>query len=209
MSQDGGPTTTVQLLARYKSGDRGALDRLYQRYFDRIHAVVRLRMGSRLRAKAESCDIVQEAFLASLRGVGGFTYRSEGDFFHWLCKITENRIRDEADRFAAQKRDMARERPLEARRPSHDSTIGPIAELARYTTPSTRVAQAEELVRLEQAMDDLPDAQREAVLLVRYEGLSFKEAGRKMGRSPDAVRMLVARAIVSLSSALGPRDAGG
>jgi RNA polymerase sigma-70 factor (ECF subfamily) len=194
---------TVRLLARHRDGDPDALDQLYRRYLDRLHAVVRLRMGPGLRAKMESCDIVQEAFLASLRNVDRFTYRGEGHFFHWLCRITENRIRDEVDRNAARKRDMARERRLERRRPSRDSVLGPVRELARLTTPRTQAARAEQVARLERAVDQLPPPQREALLLVRYEGLSLQDAAAKMDRSPDAVRMLVARAIVALGKALG------
>lgn len=194
---------TVQLLAKYRAGDDQAGSLLYDRYFDRIHAVVRLRMGPRLRAKAESLDIVQEAFLASLRRLEEFTYRTEGDFFHWLCTITENRIRDEADRFRAKKRDQARERPLQVRRPSRDSLVGPIVELAGGASPATQAVRDEDLHRLEQAVDALPQPQREALLQVRYEGLPLQEVARRMGRSPDAVRMLVARAIVALGKHLG------
>lgn len=206
MAERSPPNATVCLLTRFQGGDREALNQLYERYFDRIHAIVRLRMGSRLRAKAESVDIVQEAVLASLRGLRDFTYRSEGDFFHWLCKITENRIRDQADHFLAKKRDMARERPLEVPGPSRGSVFGPIQELARFTTPGTQVVRAEDMQRLEQAIAELPEPQREAVLLVRYEGLSLQEAGEKLGRTPDAVRMLVARAIVALGKRLGVGD---
>ena len=207
MMREDRPDATVRILARYKDGDAGAINALYDRYFDRIHAVVRLRMGPRLRAKAESVDIVQEAFLASLRGLDNFQYRGEGDFLHWLSKITENRIRDEADYFRAQKRDVARERPLHAGRPSRDSVFGPVNELARHTTPATQVARAEEIQRLEEAMDALPAPQREALLLVRYEGLSLQAAGEKLDKTPDAVRMLMARAIVALGKKLGA-DAG-
>jgi RNA polymerase sigma-70 factor (ECF subfamily) len=176
---------------------------LCRRYLDRLHAVVRLRMGPRLRAKAESIDVVQEAFLAALGGLENFTYRGEGDFFHWLCRITENRLRDQADHFAAQKRNAARERPLEDRRGSAESYFGPIQELATFTSPASLVARADEVRRLEQAIDDLPEGQRESLLLVRYEGLSLQEAADQMNRTPDAVRMLLARAIVALGKSLG------
>ncbi len=115
-------------------------------------------------------------------------------------KLAENRIRDQADHFAAQKRDAARETPLEARQPSADSVFGPIAELATFSTPSRAAVRAEDLSRLEAAIDSLADDQREALLLVRYEGLALAEAGKEMGRSPDAVRMLVSRAIVQLGN---------
>ena len=206
-SPEASPDATIHLLARVQSGQSEALDALCRRYMDRVHAVVRLRMGAGLRRKAESLDIVQDAFLAAVRGLEGFVYRNEGDFFHWLCRITENRIRDQADRFAAAKRDAGRERPLEQRLPSGDSLFGPIRDLATFTSPATQAARAEDLRRLELAIDALPEAQRESLLLVRYEGLSLQQAGEKMQRSPDAVRMLVARAIVALGRDLGASSA--
>ena len=197
------PAATVQLLARFREGEREALNELYRRYYDRILAVVRLRLGPKLRARLEESDIVQEAFLASLQGAKNFTCRSEGDFFHWLCRLVENRIRDQVDRFAAQKRNADREVPLDPYRPSSASIFGPLHELATMTSPATRAARAEDVRRLEQAIDALPDVQREAVLLVRYEGLSFAEAAAVMSKTPDAVRMLVARAIVALGKSMG------
>ncbi len=203
MSKDNASSATVHLLARFKEGDREALNRLYERYFDRLHAVVRLRTGPKLRTKMESLDIVQDAFLASLRGLDRFSYRGEGDFFHWICRVAENRIRDQAEHFAAGKRDISRERPLEVQRASTQSFFGPISELATSTSPATKVARAEDIQRLEQAVDALPEEQREALLLVRYEQLSLAEAAGIMKKTGDAVRMLVARAIVALSRSLG------
>ena len=199
--EDTGPET-IHLLNRFRGGDREALNRLYERYLDRLHAVVRLRTGPKLRAKMESLDIVQDAFLASLRDLDNFTYRSEGDFFHWICKVAENRIRDQVEHFTAGKRDVARERPLEVQRPSVQSFFGPISELATSTSPATKVVRAEDVQRLEQAIDTLPEDQREALLLVRYEQLGLAEAADIMKKTRDAVRMLVARSIVALSKSL-------
>jgi RNA polymerase sigma-70 factor, ECF subfamily len=204
MATDGtDPAITIQLLARFRQGEHEALDELYRRHYDRILAVGRLRLGPRLRARLEESDIAQEAFLASLQGLGNFTCRSQGDFFHWLCRLVENRIRDQADHFAAQKRNADRQVPLDPRYPSSESLLGPLRELATMTSPATQAARVEDVRRLEKAIDALPAEQREALLLVRYEELSLAEAGAAMDRTPDAVRMLVARAIVALGKSLG------
>lgn len=203
MQSDRPSRDTVHLLARFRDGERAALNELFSRYYERVLAVVCLRLGPKLRAKVEAQDVVQEVFMNSLQGLGNFVYRSEGDFFHWLCKMVENRIRDQADYFAAQKRDMGREVPLWPRRPSAESLYGPLRELATTTSPATRAAQAESARRLQAAIDALPSLQREALILVRYEGLSLAEAGAHLDRSGDALRMLVARAIVSLGKNLG------
>ena len=194
---------TVHLLDRFKAGDDQALDQLYGRYYDRMVAVVRLRMGTKLRAKMESMDVVQEAFLASLNGLKTFSYRGEGAFFHWLCKVIENRIRDLVERFGAQKRDPAKEVPLWPGRSSAESVFGPISDLAVSASPASEAALREETQRLEKAIDTLSEQQREALLLVRYEQLAFDEAASVMGKTPDAVRMLVGRAIVALAKSLG------
>jgi RNA polymerase sigma-70 factor, ECF subfamily len=201
----GDAQATIVMLERYKAGDRRALEQLFAKYYDRMLAVVRLRMGAALRAKTESVDLAQEAFMAGLKGIGDFVPRGEGDFFHWLCRVAENRIRDEVDRLGAQKRNAAREAPLGGMggRPSAESLCGPIAEVATMTSPRTLAARAEDVARLEAAIDALPAAQREALLLVRYEGLSLEEAGGMMERTPDGVRMLVARAMVALGKSLG------
>jgi RNA polymerase sigma-70 factor, ECF subfamily len=195
---------TVHLLGQYRDGDRQAVDALYDRYFDRAHAVVRMRLGKAMRAKVESIDIVQDAFLASLRGLDKVSCNNEGDFFHWMCKIIENRIRDQADHMRAAKRDVAREKPMEGAGPSGDSVFGPLKELARNTlSPASKIVRIEEIKQLEAAIDALPDNQREALLLVRYEGMTYEQAGGELELTPDATRMLVARAIVALSKSMG------
>jgi RNA polymerase sigma-70 factor, ECF subfamily len=195
-------TQTVQLLRRAKQGDEQALNDLYARYGERLHTVVRLRLGIRLRSKLESCDVVQDALMKALPRVQNADFATSGAFFHWLTAIVENHIRDLADHYAADKRDAARERPLEFQRSGTESVAGPIEGLVTSGTPSMAAMRGEDLSRLEAAVDALPDEQREALLLVRYEGLSLAEAGAKMNRTPDAVRMLVARAVVRLGKAL-------
>ena len=194
--------TTIRLLWKAKQGDRQALNDLYARYYERLHTIVRLRLGPALRAKLESSDIVQEAFLASLKGVENFEYRSDGDFLHWLCKLVENRICDQADYFQAQKRHAVRQVPIQLQLPSRTTVFGPLADAGVSDTPSSDAVRREELQILEGSVDQLPVKQREAVILIRYEGLSFKEAGDILGKSPDATRMLVSRGIVTLAKAL-------
>lgn len=194
---------SVRLLHLAKSGDQKALNDLYARYGERLQTVVRFRLGSRLRSKVESCDVVQDALMKALPRIPQAEFATSGAFFHWLTAIVENHIRDLADHFAADKRNACRETPLEVQRPGTESVNGPIGGLATTGTPSLAAMRVEALSQLEQAVDALPHEQREALLLVRYEGLALAEAGEKMNRTPDAVRMLVARALVRLGRVLG------
>ena len=65
---------TYTLIRQAQAGDTNALNLLYTRYGERIHAIVRLRLGPRLRRKLESCDIVQSALMASVRSLKEFRY---------------------------------------------------------------------------------------------------------------------------------------
>ncbi|UCF15652.1 MAG: sigma-70 family RNA polymerase sigma factor [Phycisphaerales bacterium] len=197
---------TRQLISLAREGDETAKEQLFQAYGERVLWIVRLRMGKELRTKLESMDLVQEAFISALRGLEDFTYCNEGDFLRWISSIAENRIRDNVDKLHALKRDNRREIPLDIRRPSTQrsfaANMGPITT----TTPSRVVSKREQLDRLEWALDQVKPEYREAVVLTKIEGLSYREAGDRLGKSPDAMRMLLSRAMTALTAVLGKPD---
>jgi RNA polymerase sigma-70 factor (ECF subfamily) len=192
---------TQELVALAQGGDNSALDQLCKVYSERVQRMVRFRMGTELRGKLESMDLVQDAFVAALKGLDRFEYRDEGDFLRWMSKIAENRIRDNLKRLHADKRDIRREVPVE----NHVSTTGDncprMPEPIRTTTPSVIISVSEELDKLENAMNLLKPQYREVIVLNQIEGLSLKKIGDRLSKSPDAVRMLVARAMASLAGA--------
>jgi RNA polymerase sigma-70 factor (ECF subfamily) len=192
---------TRRLVARAKSGDKEAENKLYGIYSERVLGIVRLRMGSELRSKMQSMDLVQDALLCSFRDLGDFTYRNEGDFLRWLSRIAENKIRDNIDKLHAQKRDIKKEVPLNDSSQSENGTFVPGIEPADTTTPSRIVSRKEEQEKLEKAMQRLNPEYREVILLAKIEGLSHGQIGEMIGKSPDAVRMLLGRALNALSKA--------
>lgn len=190
---------TQHLVSLAKDGDERALDRLCKVYSERVRRRIRMRMGPELRSKLESMDLVQDAFISALRGLEGFTYKSEGDFLRWVAKITENRLRDNLDKLHADKRDIRKEIPLNNRSTTQSSFVrdfGPVDT----TTPSVIISKREDLNKLEIAMDKLKPEYREVITLVKMEGFTYEEVSDKLGKSPDAVRMLLARAMAALTS---------
>jgi RNA polymerase sigma-70 factor (ECF subfamily) len=192
---------TRHLVALAKDGDESALDQLCKVYGERVRWVVRLRMGGEIRSKLESMDLVQDALVCALRDLGNFTYKSEGDFLRWLSEIAENRLRDNLDKLHADKRDIRKEVRLDSYRPttgeSFTGAVGPIDA----TTPSAIMSKREDLARLAKALDALKPEYRKVIVLTKIEGLSYKEIADRLGKSGDAVRMLVSRAIAALSGA--------
>jgi RNA polymerase sigma-70 factor (ECF subfamily) len=193
------PTSTQVLLHRVHNGDNEALNELYNRYLMRVLAAVRARLGAELRSKLDSWDILQDALLASLKNVQSFNQTSEGAFLNWLAKVVENRIRDQLDYFRAEKRDHRRERPLA--RSVESSVPLDIAESGCVPTPSQVLMLSEDLARLEKALDQLPENSRELIVAVKIEGRTYQEIAEAEGKSPDAVRMQVKRALKALGNA--------
>ncbi len=192
---------TQELVVLAKDGDNSAQDRLCRAYGERVRRIVRLRMGSELRSKLESMDLVQDVLMCALRDLGDFTYTNEGDFLRWLSRIAENRLRDNLDKLHAGKRDIRKEVPLDNYRPTTAGgfvgTPGPIAA----TTPSIIMSRKEDLNKLEKAIDKLRPEYREVIMLAKIEELSYNQIGERLGKSTGAVKILVSRARMALANA--------
>jgi len=192
---------TQHLIVLAKDGDESALEQLCRVYSERVRWIVRLRMGGELRSKLESMDLAQDVFISALRDLGNFTYKNEGDFLRWLSKIAENRLRDNLDKLHADKRDIRKEVRLDSHRPTTENSFVGTVEPIDLTTPSVIMSRREDLARLAKAIDALTSEYKEVIVLTKIEGLSYKEIAESLGKSSDAVRMLVSRAMAALSGA--------
>ncbi len=191
---------TQYLVALAKAGDNSALNQLCNVYGERVRRIVRLRMGRELHSKLDSMDVVQDALLSALEGLGDFTYKNEGDFLRWLSRIAQNALRDNLDKLHADKRDIRKEVRLGDYGPTTGGrfagTPGPIDT----TTPSVIMSRKEDLDKLENALDSLKPEYREVIILTKIEGLSYGEIGNRLNKSADAVRMLVPSAMAELTT---------
>ena len=194
---------TRELVILAKDGDRTALNQLYKVYAERVRWIVRFRMSKELRSKLESMDLVQDTLLHALGGLDDFTYKNEGDFIRWLSKIAENELLGSVKRLHADKRDIRKEIRFGTHRPITGSEFVGAPGPVEATTPSAIMSKKEDLYNLEKAMDQLRPKYREVIVLAKIDGLSYKEIGEKLGKSEDAVGMLLSRAMVSLMVAFG------
>ena len=108
-----------------------------------------------------------------------------------------NNIRDAWRKQRRKKRDVARERSLEA---SLDETSKRLRDwlVADQTSPSTRAARAEDLLRMADALIELSDAQRDAVVLHHLQGWTISEVAQQLDRSSSAVAGLLHRGLRKL-----------
>jgi RNA polymerase sigma-70 factor (ECF subfamily) len=184
---------STELLQRAREGSPDALNLLYERCAGRLLGYIRLRLGRELRARVESRDILQAALLKSVKHLDGFRGQDPKAFQAWLARIAEHEIRDRADHQQRLRRDAAREVPLDDE--------APVPAVTRSAL--SRILLDERARRLEQALETLSQEHRDVILMRRFEELSFAEIGTRLGRSEDAARMLFARALTSLTLALG------
>jgi RNA polymerase sigma-70 factor, ECF subfamily len=157
---------------------------------DYLLLLVRLQVGSRLRAKLDASDVVQQAILQAHEMRDQFRGRTEGEWLAWLRAILANALAAASRRFETQARDPGRERSLEAELERSASRMEGLLA-ADQTSPSEQAVRGEELLRLAQALARLPEDQRLVVELHYLKQLTVAEAAERIGRTrPAAVGLL-------------------
>lgn len=194
---------TARLVARAKAGDVGALNDLFARYNQLMIEVARRRIGPRLRLKEEPDDLAQTTFREATRDFANYEYRGEGSLVRWLVQILQNKIRDKAEFYSATKRDLSRERAMEAAPRSDAEPLPTLEPPSQDLSVTMQVSRGESYRHLRAALEDLSPEHRQAITLVFFEGKALRDAGLIMdGRSEDAVRMLLRRAESRLAEIL-------
>ncbi len=194
---------TQHLVALAKEGDQPALNQLCSVYGERVRRIIRFRLDTKLRPKLDSIDLVQDALILALGGLKDFTYKNEGDFLRWLSRIAENKLHDIIKKYHADKRDIHKEISFKRERRSTDGKFYGAAEPIGTTTPSVIMRKKEALDRLEKALDTLKPEYKEVIVLKRIEGLTHAEIAERLNKSPNAVPMLLFRAMAALTIAYG------
>jgi RNA polymerase sigma-70 factor, ECF subfamily len=162
-----------------------------------LSLLARLQLGTRLQRKLDASDIVQQTLLQALGGLEGFRGQTDAEMASWLRQILARQMANATRDLGRQKRDLSRQRSLEA---ALDDSASRLEEFlaADETSPSQKLERGEQAVRLAGALAALPEAQREAVILHHFEGWTLEQVGRQLDRSPVAVAGLIKRALRSL-----------
>jgi RNA polymerase sigma-70 factor, ECF subfamily len=170
--------------------DTPGLDR-YRTY---LHLLARLNLANRLRGKIDPSDVVQQTLLQAHQRFGLFRGRTDAELAAWLRQILAHHLAHLIRDFARAKRDVVAERSLEAELHASSARLGDWLA-AGQSSPSDRAAHDEDAVRLADALANLPEPQREALVLQHWQGLSLAEIGDRLGRTPAAVAGLIKRGL--------------
>ena len=179
---------------------RPDLDALFARNLPPLVAFIRARAGRAVAARESAHDLAQSVCREAMKDMGGFDYRSDEAFRGWLCMQAARKILDRNRYLHRERRDIARE-AAPATSDSEAATI--LSCYATFGTPSRCASAREELARVEHAVQDLPEAQRDAVTMSRLMGMDYKAIAEVMQTTESAVRGLVARGLAALAAKLG------
>src|SRR5262245_10322172 len=186
-----------RLVDHAAAGDRTALDQLFERSVPRLRRLLALKAGSALQ-QGELDDLVQEAYLEATRQFADYTYQGPDSFFRWLAAVALHRLANLQRMASAHKRDRRRERPLEAG--STTASALPVADAG--PGPRTVVVGGAAQERLDRALEQLGETDREVITLARLQGLSLLEVAERMGRTRNAIALLLSRALRKLKAAM-------
>jgi RNA polymerase sigma-70 factor (ECF subfamily) len=160
-----------------------------------------LQMDTRLQGKLGPSDLVQQTLLeahASRQAIAG---RNDAEVACWLRRILANNLADAVRSYTAAARDVALERSLEAALAESSAQLDAWLVSDR-PGPEDGVARQEQLLRLADALAQVPEDQRTALDLKHLRGLSVEEVARQMGRSGAAVAGLLRRGLQRLRDLL-------
>jgi RNA polymerase sigma-70 factor (ECF subfamily) len=184
----------VRLMLRVAADDAHAFEELMRRYQNRLVAVLAHLVGRRDMAE----DLAQDVFLRVYRARKKYVPASK--FSTWLFTIANNVASNAL-------RTLARRKEVNVTAAPDSSGANPIEHtaLAASALMPTRLldkAEMSEVVRM--AIETLNERQRMAVLLAKFEQLSYAEIGEIMDMTPQAIKSLLSRARTNLREVLEP-----
>jgi RNA polymerase sigma-70 factor (subfamily 1) len=197
---------TEFLLVLARAGDRAALDRLLERYRNYIGLLIRLQ-GHRplLKEMGVEC-LIHEIGLEIRRKIATFRGSPGGDFLKWVRRRIGSVLANQACRLVGETGTAPRggwERAL-IDDLDRSSSVLSRGLPSSCITRDRRTASCEHAVILADALGELPDAQREVIILRNLERFDFPDVARSMGCSEEAAKNVWLRALARLHCILEP-----
>ncbi len=194
----------TELIARVAKGDLDALAEVFSQHRDRLWRLVTFRMDPRLHGRVDADDVLQEAWLAAAQRIDHFLVDASRSIFVWFRLITSQTLVDIHRRhIGTQKRSAGNEFSID-RGWSSSSTSSSLSFhlLDHLTTPSEAAVKGEMSQKLNEALADMKDIDREVLALRHFEQLTNREAAQVLGISEQAASDRYIRALARLKTTM-------
>jgi RNA polymerase sigma-70 factor, ECF subfamily len=190
---------TEMLLRKAKAGDRKAFEELFARHQDFLRRFVEMRIDPKLRSRVDPSDVVQETHLEAFARLEDYLAREPMPFRLWLRQTAfERMLKLRRQHLAAARRTVDREEHL----PDRSSVMLAQHFLGHDSTPSKRAVRKEDALRVQEALAELAESDREIVLMRNLEGLSHAEIACVLGIDEAASRKRYGRSLLRLRKVL-------
>lgn len=181
----------IRLAREGKAEALGALLEAYRNYLRILAATC---ISRDVRGKTDASDVVQEAMIKAHQSFHQFRGTTEQEWISWIRRILANTLTDLHRKFSLAGRKVSRERSLESSM-DHSSLMLRNLVPAHGASPSQEAQKREMSVVLADALSDLGPEYREVVILRSLQEIGWDEIGERIGKTPDAARMLWTRAM--------------
>jgi RNA polymerase sigma-70 factor, ECF subfamily len=185
---DQDPERSVELLRKAQQGDELARNDLLARYLPRLQRWASRRLPRGVRSMLDTGDVVQEAILATLRHLDKIEIRTENAFEIYVRRAIRNRIID------------IYRRPKRIRQPLDEGLP------ARDPSALDRVIGDEARERYEAATEELSESDCHLIVMHTELGMSNSQIAEEIGKSADATRMALTRALKRLAEEMQRRS---
>jgi RNA polymerase sigma-70 factor (ECF subfamily) len=172
-----------------------------ERFREYLHLLAKMQIDPRLRRDCDASDIVQTVLLRAHQGEADFHGTTNQELAAWLRKILANTLADVLRDRLRHRRDVRREVNLDQALDQSSLHLAACAA-SREPNPSSIFREKEDSLRLADALAQLPELQREAVVLKHLEGRSLVEVANLMARSPASIASLLRRGLARLRELL-------
>jgi RNA polymerase sigma-70 factor, ECF subfamily len=193
-----------ELLRRAAEDDAAAVGELFNMHRERLRRMIRVRIDHRLQGRLDPSDVLQEAFLEYARALPVYARSPEAPFYVWLRCIAGRKLHTLHRRhLATSKRDAGREVSIHCGGLPEASSVALADQLVgKLTTPSRAFRRAETRARIQQALNEMNELDREVLALRHFEQLSNKETALVLDMTEAAASVRYMRALRRLKDQL-------
>ncbi len=174
-----------QLMEQLRDGDRAAAEILFTRHYQRVLNIVWRHLGR----QSEAEDLAQEVFLRVYKAAG--RWEPKAQFTTWLFQITANLCFN----FGRDRKRRGKVLSMGTGQPSDTGEFDPVASAPDRDESSAEdsVERSETARAVREALDELPERQRMALVMMHYGGLGHAEIAEALGSNANAVKQMCHR----------------